>query len=210
MPFPTTPVLDTFASLAGWTFPAYPGVGSFTNPGGQASGAAGLPGYADGYWNAGTFVADQEAFATIPVRGSLTLDLYLRIASPNTAGMDTYDLNVNGSTWGWYRTVDAAATAVGASFTQTISDGDSIGARTLGSGATVTLEAWYKPAAGAWTLIGTRTDSDPARLVNVGYIGLALQSDVIRADNFGGGAYVAPADGQPPIPFPPMLRGRHG
>jgi hypothetical protein len=59
--------------------------------------------------------------------------------------------------------------------------GDSIGLRVYGS----TQEAWYKKAAGAWTLLGSAGDT---ALPSGGLIGLSLLDSARNLDDFGGGS----------------------
>jgi hypothetical protein len=83
-------------------------------------------------------------------------------------------------------------TRLGATESQTITNGDSCGLTIIGG----TLQMYYKVGAGAWTAKGTgRTDGTYSA---AGYIGMGLNTDAQACDDFGGGTITV---------SPPMFRG---
>jgi hypothetical protein len=183
--FPLTGVLDNFNRadenpIAGlWSGPVK------TLPlllvGNQASSSAPQGTLGASYYN-GQLAADMEAFVTVavaPVSPNRT-GVYVRVQNPGgTYGgyLFAYRASING--FQFIRDDNATFTILGANVTQTVSAGDSIGLRIVGS----TLTGFYKPAGGAWTVIGQRTDSTYS---GPGYIGLATSDTASRLDDFGG------------------------
>lgn len=64
---------------------------------------------------------------------------------------------------------------------QTVSSGDSLGATIVVATGVITI--WYKSGSGAWTDIGTVTDTT----YTINYIGIQLGDGTVRASSFGGG-----------------------
>lgn len=148
-----------------------------------------------------TFNADQEVFCTVAtVPGTLghTIQLYMRVLNESTSSVTSYQLVYGiAPSWEFWRLSGTSFTQIGTTLntTTTVSAGDSIGCTVIGS----SLEAWYKPAAGAWTSIGTRSDTTYS---NSGKLGVVLtQGSVSRIDDFGGGN----ADTSPPFPTMPVI-----
>jgi hypothetical protein len=87
-----------------------------------------------------------------------------------------------------------SSTTLGATAAQTVSVGDKLGIRAIGS----TIEAWYyDSSAGTWSFLFSRTDSTYS---SAGYI--AMESRGSALDDFGGGtantssfSIVSPYDG---------------
>lgn len=203
-PFPTTPLLDAFNRSntgpplsSSWSDLA----GGNKVVSNQAAGNTASFNFS--YYNVGQFGADQEAYitvATVPaatdaaavycrmkdVGSVLTVDGYLCGVIP-AVGTDVIRIQ---------RIDNAVATTLGADFSQEVAGGDKLLFRLIGS----TLEAFYGTA-GAFTSLGTRTDST---YLAGGYLGLLIQNTAARIDDYGGGTY-AP---QPPLPDASRFRAR--
>lgn len=184
MAFPTTPVLDTFTRadenpLTGiWLGELTPGESQLQLLSNRAAGVNPDPLFNGSYTT--PVGADCEAYATIPVDDAGNrCEVYARVFI-DVGGLDAYCVSRVGSTWSIRKKTNSGDAAVGATATQAFSAGDSLGIACYGS----TIEGWYKPAAGAWTLVLSRTDTT---WTNAGYIGLRLFGTVYRADDFGGG-----------------------
>lgn len=196
MAFPTTSVLDTLqgASLsANWTTGGV--LGDAASMSEDANGAFEASGSASAYWNPVTFGADSEAFVTMPVLPSSSgnVAVWVRITNPPSATVTGYFLRCtpSTSTFDLRKKVAGGASASLTTFTQAFSAGDSFGLSVSGT----TLTAWYKSGAGAWTSLGTFTDSSIAGGGNIAFsIG---SSAVTRMTNFGGGTIVT-ATASPP------------
>jgi len=214
MPFPTTAVIDNFnradgqASFTGggWTN-QIEGANSgtltivsnqlavFSNGAGEASSA---------WYNTSTYGADCEVYCTVPVKAGAgnPTELYARVQSPGSAAIDGYRVRLwddaGTDFFDVSRTDNGANTVLGATISQEYAAGDSFGMSIIGS----TIEVWYKPSAGAWTSLGTRTDSTYS---SAGYLGVGMWFSTGRVDDFGGGTVVGtlPSD----TPFPPLGRG---
>jgi hypothetical protein len=95
------------------------------------------------------------------------------------------------NSWTLYRINDGSGAAIDNMATQAVASGDSIGMAIKGTGANVTIEAWFKASAGSWALHDTFVDSDAARITSSGNIGMETSdgSDWI-IDEFGGGEIV--------------------
>ena len=146
--------------------------------------------WANAGWNVATFGADCEAYVTIAtVSGANSISVYARMSALNTAGgPNGYRVSLTAlNTLSIQRLDSGSPTTLGATISQTISNGDSLGIECTGS----TIKAYYKASGGSWTEIGSRTD---ATYGAAGYIGLECYNDVIRFDDFGGGTIAgAPA-----------------
>jgi hypothetical protein len=79
-------------------------------------------------------------------------------------------------------------TQLGATITQELADGDSLGIECSGT----SISAYYKPAAGAWTLGGTRTDAAHG---SAGNLGIYAANTSTALDDFGGGDLVVTPPG---------------
>lgn len=190
MAFPTTGLLDAFADtegppMTGWATPALSsGVRS-------ASGVA-LANAANaiGIWNSVLSGADCEAYATLTTAAGLAGVVYLFARAKDTANvttMDGYGISVTEAatdTWSIIIMTNGVVSSLGATFNQEVANGDSIGVECIGS----TIAALYKPSAGSWTQLTTRTDTTYAA---AGYIGLGFSDTTARMGNFSGGNVVA-------------------
>ncbi len=197
MAFPTTPVLDTFVRanenpLDNGTWESFPHW--FANNLTQIlSNSAQATGTDNGAVWKTTFGQDQEAYVTITeVNGLAWFAINIRGTVFNNSGFlnDSYDVGIDvggqpgkilcenqSPDWGTW----------GANVTQSVSNGDSLGIRAIGSA----LEAWYKPSGGSWTQIRTGTNSTH---IQSGKISLAFgySGTSPKFNDFGGGTYVAP------------------
>lgn len=198
MSFPTTPILDSGVGadqnpIAGnWTSPEWSeqAMERLSNQFTSTSGAA----FAAMAWTASSFGPDCEAYFTIPTMGSeFFLHIKVNVLGASASTLDDYVLLVNtGSTNNIqiFKNVNNAGTTL-ATYSQLISNGDSVGIQAVGS----TIGAWYKSGAGAWTQLGTVTDSTYAS--QSGHIALESQNNSSKFTNFGGGTFVPPAVGGP-------------
>jgi hypothetical protein len=200
MAFGDSGVLDTFTradtlgdSSANWTTGLYSGTSTFGISSNQAYGPAGD--YRERYWNQSTPGPDSEVFVTLPVRpaNGEVVYLWLRAQGPGTSGADAYEIIINGNaggtnhTWDINRVINESGTSL-ATRTQTISNGDAFGLRAIGSGATVTIQAWYRASGGSWAQLGADiSDTNASRITAAGRIGLGFNGATTRADDFGGG-----------------------
>lgn len=196
MAFPTTTVLETFAGgaqsppNASWTNSIVSTEGTFQRDG-AGLGALATGSNATAWWNAGTFT-DVECFQTVSVKAGSgnPIKLFARIVSPGSATPNGYVLKMREAAgaandgWEIVRIDAGVDTVLGAIPTQEVTAGDLMGFTVYGS----TLEAWYKPAAGAWTLISSRTDSTYSA---AGVIGTGISFSTGRVDDFGGGNIVS-------------------
>lgn len=189
MAFPTTSVLDTFSDtegppMTGWATPTgYAGL--------KSNGSTCLADAANavGFWNSVLSGADCEAFCTVTTAtsSSNTVGVWARCANIGSgATVDGYFLSMGeGATdlWSIYRVDNGVPTLLGSTFSQEVSDGDSIGIAVIGT----TIEAWYKASGGSWTMLDSRTDSTYSA---AGYIGASISDTTGRIDDFGGGVAI--------------------
>lgn len=141
------------------------------------------------YWNAGTFGAKQEAYVSIAVKGSGSdsTGVLLRLTNPASSSITGYLIIADANTSIFVYRIDNSTTIVqvGSTFTQTITNGDSMGASIDGS----TITVYYKVAAGSWTSLGTRTDATYSSAGFIGMWGDGGSIAQVKTDDFGGGAY---------------------
>ena len=189
MAFPTTAVLDNFnrtdenpVGNGNWSGPLFSGDPQCRLLSNELGTSAD---FSSSYWSAATFGGACEVYATNTGTG-LAKALFLRIANPNNASMDGYELNCShsGNTLGVYRVDDKAETLIGSTFSQAVGVGAAYGLEANGS----TLTVYYKASGGSWTSLGTRSDSTYSAAGNLGVF-LANGDDDI--DDFGGGTMVA-------------------
>ena len=196
MAFPTTGILDDFnrsnaGSLgANWSLlESWYGAGRLGVSGNQVIGSQ--DSYPFEYWNPSTFGPDCEVYVTIADTGGGSEDFYLVLRATDLGdswdgyGMEI-DKDANPDAGAIFRIDDQAWTQLGASWSQAISDGDSIGLEA--SGSTITAYYYKAAAAGSWADVssGGRTDET---YDSAGYLAFYGDGDEIswRQDNFGGG-----------------------
>jgi hypothetical protein len=187
--FPTNTVLDNFNRAAegpppssSWTGPLYPsdsGIAVVSN------GAAATGNPASAYWNT-TYGPDAEIYATGTTNFATGgLRIFVRVTNPNASNITGYSLQCRP----WQATecliqrVDNSTDSITlTSIDQTMTTGDSIGLKIVGS----TLTACFKASGGSWTQIGTTTD---ATYATSGKIGVrTLDESNLGFDDFGGGS----------------------
>jgi len=207
MAFPTTSVLTTFTGAdedplsegGNWSGPIRAARGrGVRNTNQRRPGATGNATKQD-YWTPATFT-DTEVFYTLvnkPASGYV--DLIARISSPNTATPTMYELEITiaagTDTWELYQISAGTGTLINTFTATELAAGDQVGMEVLGTGATVTINAWHKPSAGAWTLIGTYADTSANRITSAGYIGIESNQSLQQIDDFGGGEVVSTVTG---------------
>lgn len=206
MAFPTTSVLTSFTGSdedplsegGNWSGPILSARGRGIRSSNQRRpGTTGNATKQD-YWTPATFT-ETEVFATIASKGASNghyVDLWARIVEPNSANLDAYLLEVTvatgSDTWVLWRFNNASAASIATLTATEVAVGDQIGLEVTGTGATVTLNAYHKPSAGSWTLVGTHGDSDASRITSAGYIGIETAATLWYLDDFGGGEVVVP------------------
>lgn len=102
-----------------------------------------------------------------------TIDGYT-VVHTQAAGTDTVNIQ---------KMTDGSVVTLGASINQEVAAGDSIGIQRRGTG----VEGFYESGAGAWSSLGTRTDST----YGAGAIGMVMINTTGRLDDFSGGTYAA-------------------
>lgn len=197
MAFPSTSVLDNFTGTDGTDLPVYSANWQATPTGGsaleiQANAATGTSagGNNTNSW-ATDYGPDCEVYVTIntkPADGNVILLLARGQQTTSLLTADGYALrfvqNAGTDTFVIQRITNGAATSLSSTFSQEVTNGDSIGLEIVGN----TLTAYYKAGGGAWTSLGSTTDST---YTAAGKIGMLTSSTGVRLDAFGGGTYVA-------------------
>lgn len=201
-----------------WTNPAQSGNSNLQiNAGGTAivstQGTSDID--ANAFWNNATYGPDCEVYWTMTTRPNRFTYGYLGlIDSPGTGTMDGYFFLTNMETTAnnfMSRIDNGALTQLGASYTQTHSDGDKTGFERLGTTLT-----HYRYTAGAWASIGSRTDSTYSSAGNAG-MGDKASATAGAYNDFVAGTVIAPPAAPPemgghlrrvplrPRPFAPGL-----
>lgn len=186
--FPNTSVLDTATRAnegpppsANWTlcpWTSFVGLKISSNTIVQNT-FAGNDGCA--YWNPGQFGPDSEVYTT--VNNFTGTDAYLVLGARISTSGNGYKMDWQApNTWRIFSMTAGVRTQLGSNFTQTITAGDSIGFRVMGT----TQSIWYKPSGGAWTMVGSTTDTT---YTSSGYLMLEMwqSSTVAGYTNLGGG-----------------------
>lgn len=186
MPFPTTPILDTFtrsdaATLgSAWTdLVITANTGGFGITSNAATHVTGSPG---SYWNGSTFGADCEVYATVFGLGGSAFSermLYARITSPNTGSTSGYAVGfeVNGGLVYLYRITSSGYVDIGTPTTSTLVAGNVIGLSVIGTTVTAYING---------TAVNTVTDSTYGAAGFIGIGGFQV-SPATSLRNFGGG-----------------------
>jgi hypothetical protein len=194
--FPTTGILDNFNRAAegpppsaSWTNVWIDAAGGLRTDGVACLMNAAGDGVDSSYWNVADFGPDCEVHAKFPIKDSFPTGaefvLALRLANIGTGTTDGYGLDIDIGGAGVHSVMrydNQVPAGVGSTFSQAWTAGDSFGFEAIGT----TLKAYYKPAAGSWTEIASRTDST---YTAAGKIGLAIAGLNAEgtADDFGGG-----------------------
>lgn len=191
MAFPLTGILDTFSgSLSNWINSQF-GDNDLTISGGGVTGPSGVL-WGGGAWYWG-FSADMEAYATmaaVPGSGEV-MSIWARCQNTDTVtgGLTGYGLFFTGpaaGSWSLVRCVNNDTSDVVTSGSLTASAGDSFGISVVGS----TITAYYKATgSNTWSVLGSGTRTD---ITGAGRIGLEVQNNTGKWDNFGGGSLNAP------------------
>lgn len=163
------------------------------------------PIFASGVQNSqyiGSYGPDSEAyvtFATAPA-GSGDNGVWLRMVTPG-GNQNGYFVSYVPSASGVkaYRCDTGTLTQLGATFSQTVSNGDSLGADMVST----SLTSYYKSGAGSWSTLGSRTDGTYSA---AGAVGLDMFDASAVADNFGGGTTVTGGGGPPNLLVPRAAR----
>ena len=105
-----------------------------------------------------------------------------RVSTQNTVNLSCYFVRVTPSTGTWElrKKLNGAVSTSIKTLNAPFAAGDSVGLQIVGS----TITAWRKPGAGAWTSVGSATDT---AITGPGYVSFTLQNTVSRASAFGGG-----------------------
>jgi hypothetical protein len=181
--FPISSVLDNFNRANEGPPPS----SNWTNWKGSGSKVAsnqwnpsGSGGDNGSYWNVQDFGPNCEVYVTGTTPGAYT-DLYSRLVDFGNGG-DGYDAAMSDSsnTIRYFRVDNGAYTAIGATISQAIANGDAIGLEIIGS----TLQAYYKASGGSWVAQSSRSDSTYS---GAGKLAITGQGSTVFADDFGGG-----------------------
>ena len=112
-------------------------------------------------WAATTYNSVVDISVDIPTEGAPAFYGVRLLADHVFGSWDGYDIAVVPGTseihieeWN-----AGSGATMGSAFSQNVSNGDSIGLRVDTSNGNISL--YYKPAAGSWTLVGTRNDATP-------------------------------------------------
>ncbi len=189
MAFPETGILDDFGRAnenpiaGGWAGPLFAGepqlqlVSSELRPN---------PTTGNSYWNAAFFGPDCEVYFTLTSAWAVSdrVVLYFRSTTNVVSGYRADFRNLAGDHLVFVGRMDSnVLTALGGSIdpADTFAAGDSFGVSMIGD----TITVYRKPAAGAWTSLGTRTDSTYA---GAGRIAVSITGTTVTVDDFGGGS----------------------
>jgi len=130
------------------------------------------------YWGS-SFGPDVEAYLTITAFGAYQ-GIAARLAGTLGSSPNGYYVQGESNSIEIFRIDGGSFVQLGASISQTISNGDSLGISIVGT----TITAYYKVGAGAWTAVGNRTDSTYSA---AGKIGVRSAGTSVVLDGFGGG-----------------------
>src|SRR6185436_11793041 len=186
--FPRTGLLDDFARLPGalgasWQSPGLADTGTVAikaiGQTGSSSGAASAT------WKLAAFTANQEAYLTVPAlpRAGSFMQAAVRVSTLNAGTVSCYFLRVTPSTGTWElrKKLNGAGSTSIKTFTAPFAAGDAAGLQIIGS----SLTAYRKPAFGAWTSVGSATDTT---IPGAGYVSFTLGDTTMRGGAFGGGS----------------------
>ena len=194
--FPTTSVLDNANRTSEGPPPSASWSNSDSTDGirvASTSNFAGGTGQDYSVWNT-VFNADQEVYIDLTTLvDTRWTDLLLRHNGTTTSYVVRHIWSSAGNDIvRVYRRIAGVDTQIGADMAGTEwVNGDSFGVAISGTGSTVTISIYRKPSAGAWGTVGVVIDTNAARIVSSGRIGLGIDSTTTRVDNFGGGSLTA-------------------
>ncbi len=189
--FPRTGVLDSFARAAGglgsnWQSPGLQDAGTVTIASSGLTKSSSAESSAT--WSPSTFGADQEAYLTVPTlpSGGNFIQVAGRVSTLSSSGVSCYFLRVtpSSSTWDLREKLNGNTSTSIATFTAPLAAGDGMGLQLVGS----TITAYRKPGSGAWTSVGSATDTT---IPGAGYVSFTLGDTAMRGGAFGGGTIVA-------------------
>lgn len=200
MAFPSTPVRDSFTGTNGTDLHVYSAnwqspVAGVTALEIQSNAATGTVAGGVNWQTWGTaYGPNEEGYVTLstaPAAGQY-VGIFTRVVNESSASTtDGYFLRYLDGVFAFFRVDNGAQTAVGAGISQTMSNGDSFGIESVGGTHTI----YYKASGGAWTSLGTRSDSTYSA---AGKLSLITGSTAVRFDDFGGGTRVLSVSaGQP-------------
>lgn len=190
MAFPTTPILDNFNradeplnTRQNWG----PLLQGFVNGSVLTTGFRSVSfAEAANAWALPIGSADQELYCTVVIRpdASGNVRLFVRTTDVNTGTENGYVGQFTRTAWSIDVFTDGAITSTITSGSYSLQDGDSIGIAITGS----TIELYHKPSAGAWTLLGSTTDTTWTN----GGIGFYVNDPAKAAvlDDVGGGSSI--------------------
>lgn len=153
-------------------------------------GSSGTGSNQTAWWNPTTFGPDVEVYAQVPAFGlsGHYAGLFARLTGTGTVASSGYVFYAVGDSQAeFYRVVDGTYTAIGAAISQAWLPGDWMGFEVVGTTLT-----GYRKTGGAWSVVGTRTDST---YTGAGHIGLYTDNNTIRFDDFSGGPVVTASPG---------------
>lgn len=212
MTAPNQPILDDFnranttLNSGNWAGPTYTGDLTMSIISNAAGGAS--ANFFDSNWSAATYT-ESEVYAqltAVPAAGAVAY-MHARIQSAGTSGLDAYELvltkDAATDTISLSRVINETPTSLDTR-SQEVSAGDWLGLVVTGTGATVTLQIWYSTDGTNWSQLGADiSDTNAARIVAAGRIGLGTQNSAARWDNFGGGEH---SETPPPAPNTIVVR----
>lgn len=195
MPSPSTGILDTFQGSDQNPLVNASGGGTWAQIGGASgfgitalqrlsnqcagNGGSGSVGYLTP-----TFNANCEVYGTLGATGAAGNYWEIGLRGGNTSNISTFFAYVlrwtQGSGIQIIRFASLGATTIGGPYAQELGAGDSMWLRMRGS----LIEAFYKPSAGNYSLLGTVTD---ANFASGGSHVMTITGTTMRVSSFGGG-----------------------
>ena len=210
MPFPTTPVLDSFTRAnespvaSGWLGPTRPAGGQLKILSNQLLmlAPADASNSNHSYFNT-SYAADQEGYVTVVTLPAAAggVSVTARIVSPGVGGVNFYQWTyTTGTGWRLFVVIGNSYTQLGSTAaTPVLSAGDTIGLRLIGP----TLTGLAK-LSGVWTEILTINNS---QITAGGFLGVEITDATAVTDDFGGGPWVNVLQGLDTTQFPkPNMR----
>ena len=143
-----------------------------------------------GYYRNPAMYIDAEVYCTIVTKpaDTMTMELVVRLQGTVTTSPNGYKLRLvpaAGTDVITLRRMTAGVTTQLASFSQEVSNGDSLGLSVAGT----VLTAWYRSGGGAWASLGTYDFSgDATKYTLQGFVGVTIWPNAGAViDGFGGG-----------------------